>query len=100
MLGAKENGPMTSEWTKLTSQDGEDIHVNLANASTIEVHKKGSRISFLAGVKDGNIDVSEAPEEILEKFRVVRIGRFGNVSINTNRDPSRSAACQKMADCL
>jgi hypothetical protein len=35
---------MTSEWIKLTSQDGEDIHVNLAKASTIEVHKKGSRI--------------------------------------------------------
>jgi hypothetical protein len=31
---------MTSEWIKLTSQDGEDIHVNLANASTIEVHKE------------------------------------------------------------
>jgi hypothetical protein len=68
MLDAKENGPMTSEWIKLTSQDGEDIHVNLANASTIEVHKKGSRIWFLAGVKDGTIDVSETPEEILEKL--------------------------------
>jgi hypothetical protein len=32
---------MTSEWIKLTSQDGEDIHVNL---------------------------VSETPEEILEKL--------------------------------
>jgi|SRR5450759_1380295 hypothetical protein len=53
---------------KLTSQDGEDIHVNLANASTIEVHKKGSRIWFLSGVKDGTVDVSETPEEILEKL--------------------------------
>jgi hypothetical protein len=68
MLGAQENGPVTSEWIKLTSQDGEDIHVNLANASTIEVHKKGSRIWFLAGVKGGTIDVSETPEEILEKL--------------------------------
>ena len=68
MLDAKENGPMTSEWIKLTSQDGEDIHVNLANASTIEVHKKGSRIWFLSGVKDGTVDVSETPEEILEKL--------------------------------
>lgn len=59
---------MTSEWIKLTSRDGEDIHVNLANASTIEVHKKGSRIWFLASVKDGTIDVSETPEEILEKL--------------------------------
>jgi hypothetical protein len=59
---------MTSEWIKLTSQDWEDIHVNLANASTIEVHKKGSRIWFLAGVKDGSIDVSDSPEEILEKL--------------------------------
>jgi hypothetical protein len=62
---------MTSEWIKLTSQDGEDIHVNLANASTIEVHKKGSRIWFLAGVKDGTIDVSETPEEILEMKKCV-----------------------------
>jgi hypothetical protein len=68
MLGAKENGPVTSEWIKLTSQDGEDIHVNLANASTIEVHKKESRIWFLAGAKGGTIDVSETPEEILEKL--------------------------------
>jgi hypothetical protein len=60
MLGAQENGPVTSEWIKLTSQDGEDIHVNLANASTIEVHKNG--------VKGGTIDVSETPEEILEKL--------------------------------
>ncbi len=59
---------MTSEWIKLTSQGGEDIHVNLAKASTIEVHKKGSRIWFLAGGKDGTIDVSETPEEILEKL--------------------------------
>jgi hypothetical protein len=59
---------MTSEWIKLISQDGEDIHVNLANASTIEVHKKESRIWFLAGVKDGTIDVSETPEEILDKL--------------------------------
>ena len=42
--------------------------INVANASTIEVHKKGSRIWFLAGVKDGTIDVSETPEEILEKL--------------------------------
>jgi hypothetical protein len=30
--------------------------------------RKGSRIWFLAGVKDGTVDVSETLEEILEKL--------------------------------
>lgn len=58
---------MASEWVKLTSQrDDESVYVNLSNASSIESHKKGARIWFLAGEKDGAVDVSETPDEVIK----------------------------------
>ena len=56
------------EWVKLTLQDsGKTMHANLANVTTIEGHKNGSRIWFLANARDGIIDVSETAEEILKQ---------------------------------
>jgi hypothetical protein len=73
MLSAKETTTMASEWVKLTSQSNEEpIHVNLANASTIESHKRGSRIWFLAGDKDRTVDVSETADEILNRLGEVQ----------------------------
>jgi hypothetical protein len=64
---------MASEWVKLTSQSNEEpIHVNLANASTIESHKRGARIWFLAGDKDRTVDVSETADEILNRLGEVQ----------------------------
>jgi hypothetical protein len=60
---------MASDWVQLTSQqDDEAVYVNLSNASSIESHKKGARIWFLAGEKDGAVDVSETPDQIIEKL--------------------------------
>ena len=62
-----------TEWVKLTLQDsGKIIHANLANVSTIEGHKKGSRIWFLANAREGIIDVSETAEEILKQLSEVQ----------------------------
>jgi hypothetical protein len=74
MFGGKEIGTMVqSEWVKLTLQDsGKIIHANLANVSTIEGHKKGSRIWFLANAREGIIDVSETAEEILKQLSEVQ----------------------------
>lgn len=60
---------MASEWVSLTSQqDDEAIYVNLSKASSIESHKKGARIWFVAGEKVGSVDVSETPDQIIEKL--------------------------------
>jgi hypothetical protein len=74
MFGGKEIGTMVqSEWVKLTLQDsGKIIRANLANVTTIEDHKKGSRIWFLANARDGTIDVSETAEEILKQLGEVQ----------------------------
>jgi len=70
MLSAKEIMTMVSSgWIKLTLlESAKTIHVNLANASTIEGHKKGARIWFLANARDGTIDVSETADEILDQL--------------------------------
>jgi hypothetical protein len=40
----------------------------MGEADTVCLSLNGSSIWFLASVKDGTIDVSETPEEILEKL--------------------------------
>ena len=74
MLSAKEIVTMVSSgWIKLTLQEsGKTIHVNLANASTIEDHKKGTRIWFLANARDGTIDVSETADQILNRLGEIK----------------------------
>ena len=58
------------EWFELTPADesaGYSVLVNLANATSIWPHNGGSRIWFFVGHKDGQIDVKEAPEEIMTR---------------------------------
>ena len=67
---------MDAQWIKLKLQDDEskDVYVNLANASSIWPHGKGSNIRFLA-VEDqewnGHIFVRESPDEIFRRLREV-----------------------------
>jgi hypothetical protein len=49
-------------------ESGKTIYVNLANASTIEGHKRGARIWFLANARGGTIDVSETADQILNQL--------------------------------
>ena len=67
---------MVVEWIKLNLQEGEykDVYVNLANASSIWPHEKGSDIRFLAiddQGKNGHILVRETPDEIFRRLREV-----------------------------
>jgi len=66
---------MVSQWVKLTPQnkkDGDSVNVNLDNASSVWPHKDGSRIWFLAGDKDGAVDVEEKPDEVIETSKDLR----------------------------
>ncbi len=57
---------MACEWVRLASQaTGKRVFVNLANAVSVEDHKKGSRIRFISGNGYVDIDVDQRPEEIL-----------------------------------
>ena len=67
---------MVVEWIKLNLQEGEykDVYVNLANASSIWPHEKGSDKRFLAiddQGKNGHILVRETPDEIFRRLREV-----------------------------
>jgi len=66
---------MVSQWVKLTPQnkkDGDCVHVNLDNVSSVWPHKDGSRIWFLAGDKDGVVDVEENPDAVAEHSKDLR----------------------------
>ena len=72
-LGVFQTPP---QWIKLKSQDdgSKDVYVNLANASSIWPHEKGSDIRFLARedkVENGHILVKETPDEIFRRLREV-----------------------------
>jgi hypothetical protein len=73
MFGGKEIGTMVqSEWVKLTLQDsGKIIRANLANVTTIEGHKKGSRIWFLPMPETVPLTF-QRPEEILKQLGEVQ----------------------------
>ena len=67
---------MVAEWIKLKPQDDEskDVYMNLANASSIWPHEKGSDIRFLAvedQARNGHIFVRETPDEIFRRLRQV-----------------------------
>ena len=64
---------MASEWIRLTLQTGDEIHVNLANASSIHRDENLTCIWFHAEAgENGKIRVTETAEEILEALTRVQ----------------------------
>jgi ribonucleotide monophosphatase NagD (HAD superfamily) len=66
MLRGNQEAAMASEWITLTKTDGEPIDVNLTNISSFEKDRYGTKIWFLAGVKDGTEVVTQGMAEIRE----------------------------------
>ena len=65
---------MSSEWIKLTERGGAEIYVNLATASSIQRLTNGpfTKIWFLAGEREGVVDVMENPSEIFTELKKVQ----------------------------
>jgi hypothetical protein len=64
---------MASEWVGLTSQEGEEIWVNLAIASSMHRDENLTCIWFHADAgENGKIRVTQTIEQILELLREVR----------------------------
>ena len=70
---AKDTG--NSEWVKCTiaTDPASSVFVNLAVASIIKQHGRGTRIAF-AGGETNFTDVLESPEEILNLPRIKQAG--------------------------
>ena len=54
---------MDPVWILCTSDDGDELRLNLSRATIIERHKKGTRVRFSGDGRD-YIDVKETPDEI------------------------------------